>query len=70
MSYRSALLKDYSNYNMARHMPVTTYSEVMRNVEEHMNINDMLVQSCGAIGVGLMKSTIEHVMEVFDFLQG
>lgn len=56
-SYFCALDEDYSLNNMAEHKPYPIYSEVWRMRVENMDISGNFAQSCGAIGLEVLKST-------------
>lgn len=59
MSYLRTLYKYDSVYDMDRHMMC---SEEWKKREERMNINRMPTQSCGKMGISVIKLTIQHPM--------
>lgn len=56
------LHKDCSVFNMTQHMSHTVRFDVWRKNGKSMDINEMLVLSCDAMEVRVMKSTIKHAM--------
>lgn len=60
MSFFYTLHKDYSVFKQARQLPYITWSKVWGARVESLNVDVMLVHSCGPMVVEWIKSSIEH----------
>lgn len=64
MSMLCALHLDYSVFEVSHHSLLSTCVQVRRGEVESLYVDCTLVQSCGAMGAGIMKSTIEQKWHV------
>lgn len=70
ISFLSALHWDYFVPDLARHLQYTAWSQLWRWGVESLGVYGVLTQSCGAMGVGAMKPTIERYMDVVIWFPG
>lgn len=59
-SYLGVLQWDFSVSNQVSLVPYITFTKVCRGRVKSLDVDGMLSQSCGAVGIEVMKSTIEH----------
>lgn len=62
VSFLCTLHQCYSVCDLAHHLLYTGWSQIWRGKTESLDVDQLLAQSCGAIGVGVMKPTNEHDM--------
>lgn len=61
-SYLCSLLWAYLVCDRTRYLPYTSWLQVLKGTVVSFNVDGMLVRSCAAMQIGIIKSTVEQDM--------